>query len=108
MHPLTSLLMADDLLPSVSKNPTVLVMLVLCLCLYIPTWVACRRADISSVESQRVHYLPDNCPHDPYLYAVSIHTGLRSAAQMSAKVTGFLIGDKINNYLTLFFLKSKS
>lgn len=81
--------MADILLPSVSSNLTVLVMLVLCMCLYIPAWVACRRADISSEENQKVHYLSDNCPQDSYFYAVSIRTGLRSAARMSAKVSIF-------------------
>lgn len=90
-NPLSFLLTADYLHPSVSKNLAVLVVLVLCMCPYIPAWVACRRADISSGESQKVHYLSDNCPHDSYLYAVSIHTGLRSAAQMSAKVTFFLL-----------------
>lgn len=80
------LLIADSLLPSVSSNWTVLVVLVLCMCPYIPAWVACRRADVSSEENQKVHYLSDNCPHDSYRYAVSICTGLRSAAHMSAKV----------------------
>lgn len=90
MHPFVyfffSLLTVDCLLCSVSNNLTVLAVLVLCMCLCIPAWVACRGADISSGESQKVHYLPDNRPYDSYLYAVSIHTGLQSAAQMSAKV----------------------
>lgn len=72
--------------PSVSSDLTVLGVLVLCVCLYIPGWVACKRADVTSEVNRRVHYLSDNSPHDPYLYAVTIHTGPCSAACMSAKV----------------------
>lgn len=75
--------------PSVSSDLTVLGVLVLCVCLYIPGWVACKRADVTSEVNRRVHYLSDNSPHDPYLYAVTIHTGPCSAACMSAKVKCF-------------------
>lgn len=71
---------------SVSSDLTVLCVLVLCVCLYVPGLVLCRRADVVSKENQRVHYLTDNSPCDPYCYAVTIHTGLCSAASMSAKV----------------------
>ncbi|CAK6980027.1 polycystic kidney disease 1 like 1, partial [Scomber scombrus] len=70
---------------SVSSDLTVLCVLVLCVCLYIPGLLVCRRADVISKENQKVHYLTDNSPCDPYLYAVTIHTGLCSAASMSAK-----------------------
>lgn len=72
---------------SVPGNPTVLcVLLLLCVCVYIPGWAACRRADVLAEEERRVHQLPDNCAHDQHLYAVTIHTGPCSAARMSAKV----------------------
>ncbi|KAE8279963.1 Polycystic kidney disease 1 like 1 Protein abecobe [Larimichthys crocea] len=70
---------------SVSSDLTVLGVLVLCVCLYIPGLVLCKRADVISKANQRVHYLPDNSPRDPYLYAVTIYTGPCSAACMSAK-----------------------
>ncbi|XP_028425777.1 polycystic kidney disease 1 like 1 [Perca flavescens] len=78
---------------SVSSDLTVLGVLVLCVCLYIPGLVVCKRADGVSEANQRVHYLSDNSPCDPYLYAVTIHTGLCSAACMSAKVYMVLHGD---------------
>uniref|UniRef100_A0AAQ4P3R6 Polycystic kidney disease 1b n=1 Tax=Gasterosteus aculeatus aculeatus TaxID=481459 RepID=A0AAQ4P3R6_GASAC len=71
---------------SVSRDLTVLGVLVLCLCLYIPGLVACQRADVGSEVNRRAHFLSDNSPCDPYLYAVTIHTGPRSTARMSAKV----------------------
>ncbi|XP_059183422.1 polycystin-1-like protein 1 [Centropristis striata] len=71
---------------SVSSDLTLLGVLVLCVCLYIPGLEMCKRADAVSEANQRVHYLSDNSPCDPYLYAVTIHTGLCSAACMSAKV----------------------
>lgn len=71
---------------SVPWNPTVLCVLLLCVCLYIPAWVACKRADAVSEENRKLHHLPDNSPHDRYLYAVTVHTGLCSAQCMSAKV----------------------
>ncbi|XP_065805230.1 polycystin-1-like protein 1 [Labrus bergylta] len=71
---------------SVSTNLTVLCVLVLCVCLYVPGLVVCTRADVASEVNQRVHFLSDNSPRDPYLYAVTVHTGPCSVACMSAKV----------------------
>ncbi|KAG8009401.1 Polycystic kidney disease 1 like 1 [Nibea albiflora] len=78
---------------SVSSDLTVLGVLVLCVCLYIPALVLCKRADVISEANQKVHYLPDSSPCDPYLYAVTIHTGPCSAACMSAKVYIVLNGE---------------
>ncbi|KAM6971589.1 polycystin-1-like protein 1 [Tautogolabrus adspersus] len=82
-----------DPLISVSTNLTVLCVLVLCVCLYIPGLVVCKRADVVSEVNQRVHFLSDNSPHDPYLYAVTVHTGPCSVANMSAKVYIVLNGN---------------
>lgn len=70
---------------SASTDLTVLAMLLLFVCLYIAGLAACKRADVVATQSQRVHYLSDNSASDPYLYAVTTHTGLSSAARMSAK-----------------------
>ncbi|XP_070784659.1 polycystin-1-like protein 1 [Enoplosus armatus] len=78
---------------SVSSDLTVLGVLVLCVCLYIPWLVWCKRADVVFEANQRVHYLSDNSPCDPYLYAVTVHTGVCSAACMSAKVYIVLNGE---------------
>ncbi|XP_053269030.1 polycystic kidney disease 1 like 1 [Pleuronectes platessa] len=78
---------------SVSRDLTVLVVMVLCVCLYIPGLVACKRADNVSEKNGRVHYLSDNSPLDPHLYAVTVHTGVCSAANMSAKVYMKLYGE---------------
>ncbi|XP_054479391.1 polycystic kidney disease 1 like 1 [Anoplopoma fimbria] len=88
-HDTTSL----DPFLSVSNDLTVLVVLVFCVCLYILGLVVCKRADVVSEWNQRVHYISDNSPCDPYLYAVTIHTGLCSAACMSAKVYIVLKGE---------------
>ncbi|XP_070709442.1 polycystin-1-like protein 1 [Pempheris klunzingeri] len=78
---------------SVSSDVTVLCVLLLCVCLYIPGLVVCKRADVVSEANRRVHYLHDNSPCDQYLYAVTIHTGPCSAACMSAKVYIVLNGE---------------
>ncbi|XP_061569536.1 polycystin-1-like protein 1 [Cololabis saira] len=82
-----------DLFVSRSSDLTVLGILMLGLCLYIPGLVWCKRADVIAEENQRVHYLSDNSPTDQYLYAVTVHTGLCSAARMTAKVFIVLYGD---------------
>ncbi|XP_069561677.1 polycystin-1-like protein 1 [Brachyistius frenatus] len=74
---------------SVSSDLTVLGVLVVFVCLYIPGLVLCKRAEMNG----RVHYLSDNSPYDPHLYAVTIHTGLCSAARLSAKVYIMLHGE---------------
>lgn len=71
---------------SVFHDLTVPGVLVLCVCLYVLALVLCKKADVAFEKNQRVHYLPDNSTSDPYLYAATIHTGLCSAAYMSAKV----------------------
>ncbi|CAJ1082323.1 polycystic kidney disease 1 like 1 [Xyrichtys novacula] len=78
---------------SVPTDLTVLGVLMLCVCLYIPGIMACRQADIVSKANCRVHYLSDNSPQDPYLYTVTVHTGPWSAAHMSAKVYIALKGE---------------
>uniref|UniRef100_A0A3Q3VWE9 Polycystic kidney disease protein 1-like 1 n=1 Tax=Mola mola TaxID=94237 RepID=A0A3Q3VWE9_MOLML len=82
-----------NLFLSASSDLLVLGVLVLCVCLYIPGLVACNRADVTSEVNRRVHYLVDNSPCDPYLYAVTIYTGPCSAAHMSAKVYIVLKGE---------------
>ncbi|KAM6900540.1 polycystin-1-like protein 1 [Xenentodon cancila] len=82
-----------DLFVSRSSDLTVLGILMLCLCLYIPGLVWCTRADVIAEENHRVHYLSDNSPSHQYLYAVTVHTGLCSAARMTAKVYIVLYGE---------------
>uniref|UniRef100_A0A673BEL3 Uncharacterized protein n=1 Tax=Sphaeramia orbicularis TaxID=375764 RepID=A0A673BEL3_9TELE len=77
---------------SVSSNLTVPIVLVLCVSLYILGLVLIRTTGVESGE-RRVHYLSDNLPCDPHLYAVTVHTGLCSAAKMSAKVYIVLYGE---------------
>uniref|UniRef100_A0A3Q2Z1M3 Polycystic kidney disease protein 1-like 1 n=1 Tax=Hippocampus comes TaxID=109280 RepID=A0A3Q2Z1M3_HIPCM len=81
-----------DIFLSEASDVTVPVVLFLCVCLYAPALMGCRRADIVSEQSRRVHYLHDNCPREPHLYAVTVHTGLRSAYKLSAKVYVALYG----------------
>ncbi|KAM3593069.1 uncharacterized protein V6R79_005557 [Siganus canaliculatus] len=77
----------------VPSDLTVLGVLILSLCLYIPALVLGRRADVISEMKQRVHYLADNSTYDRHVYAVTVHTGPRSAACMTAKVYIVLFGE---------------
>ncbi|KAM4544133.1 polycystin-1-like protein 1 [Fundulus diaphanus] len=77
---------------SPSSDLTVLSTLAILLVLYILGLLWSDRADVVSKENQKVHYVSDNNPADPYLYAVCIHTGLCSAARMTAKVYIVLYG----------------
>ncbi|XP_029955937.1 polycystic kidney disease 1 like 1 [Salarias fasciatus] len=84
---------------SASSDLTLLGVLLLSVFLFVPGLVACRRADDATSEaSQRVHYLSDNSPSDQHLYAVTVHTGLRSAARMSAKVYIVLCGENKSSH----------
>uniref|UniRef100_A0A3B5LDR9 Polycystic kidney disease protein 1-like 1 n=1 Tax=Xiphophorus couchianus TaxID=32473 RepID=A0A3B5LDR9_9TELE len=78
---------------SASSDPVVLSILAVLLVLYILGLVWSQRAELLSKENQRLYFLPDNNPADPYLYAVCIHTGLCSAARMTAKVYMMLHGE---------------
>lgn len=90
-HRRTSSLLHQGIKPSISScrtssDLTVLLVLLLCVSLFVPALALCRRADGASEQNLRVQFLPDNSPSEPYLYAVSVHTGLRSAACISSKV----------------------
>ncbi|KAK5603956.1 hypothetical protein CRENBAI_025392, partial [Crenichthys baileyi] len=78
---------------SESSNLTVVIILAILLLLYILGLIWSERADSVSKENQRVHYVSDNSPADPFLYAVCIHTGLCSATHMTAKVYIVLYGE---------------
>ncbi|XP_056155168.1 polycystic kidney disease 1 like 1 [Lampris incognitus] len=78
---------------SVANDLTVVGVLVVCVCLYVLGLGMCRRADVVSEKNGRVHYLSDNCPTDPFLYTVTIRTGLCSAASMTARVYMVLYGE---------------
>ncbi|XP_035981647.1 polycystic kidney disease 1 like 1 [Fundulus heteroclitus] len=77
---------------SPSSDLTVLSTLAVLLVLYILGLLWSHRADVVSKENQKAHYVSDNDPADPYLYAVCVHTGLCSAARMTAKVYIVLYG----------------
>ncbi|RVE58905.1 hypothetical protein OJAV_G00198750 [Oryzias javanicus] len=78
---------------SVSRDLTVLFALLLCVSLYIPVLVWCKNMDATSGENRRAHFLPDNSATEKHLYAVTVHTGLCSAARMSARVYIVLHGE---------------
>ncbi|XP_028289903.1 polycystic kidney disease 1 like 1 [Gouania willdenowi] len=83
----------DPFLSESLYDLTILGVLLVSVLLYIVGMRVCRRADEASERNRRVHYLPDNCPSDPHLYVVTVHTGLWSAAHMSAKVYIVLHGE---------------
>ncbi|KAK7879412.1 hypothetical protein WMY93_030748 [Mugilogobius chulae] len=77
---------------NVAYNWTVVIVMVLGVSFYIGALVLSPNADVVSGE-RKMHYLPDNFPCEPFLYAVTIHTGHCSATEMSAKVYIVLCGE---------------
>uniref|UniRef100_A0A3B3C2D0 Polycystin-1-like protein 1 n=1 Tax=Oryzias melastigma TaxID=30732 RepID=A0A3B3C2D0_ORYME len=78
---------------SAPRHLTVPFVLLFCVSLYIPVLVWCKKTDATSEENRRAHFLPDNSATDQHLYAVTVHTGLCSAARMSARVYIVLHGE---------------
>lgn len=100
LHLFSTAVIVPPLWPfSVSGGLTVPCVLLLFVCFYIVGLVLFKKAGVISEQSQQVHYLPDNSPSDPYLYAVTIHTGLSSAAFMSAKVKLFILSRSVSHGL---------
>lgn len=71
---------------SVRANPMVCIVIVVLVALYAVLLVFCNRADVQVEKNLGIFLLPDNNPSDQFLYAVTINTGLRSRARMTAKV----------------------
>lgn len=64
----------------------VCVIIVVVLALYAVLLVVCNHVDVHVEKNLGTFFLPDNNPSDQFLYAVTIDTGLRSRARMTAKV----------------------
>lgn len=71
---------------SVRANPTVCAVIVVFLALYAVLLVVCNQADVHVEKNLGTFLLPDNNPSDQFLYTVTIDTGFRSRARMTAKV----------------------
>lgn len=64
----------------------VIIVMVVVVVLYTVLLVFCYHADIQVEKNLGTFLLPDNNPSDEFLYAVTVDTGLRSRARMTAKV----------------------
>lgn len=71
---------------SVRANPMVCIVIVAVLALYAVLLVFCHHVDVRVEKNLGTFLLPDNNPSDQFLYAVTVDTGLRSRARMTAKV----------------------
>lgn len=71
---------------SVQPNPMLCIVIVVLVALYAGLLVVCNHADVQVEKNLGTFFLPDNNPSDQFLYAVTIDTGLRSRARMTAKV----------------------
>ncbi|XP_062841306.1 polycystin-1-like protein 1 [Trichomycterus rosablanca] len=78
---------------SVRSNPAVCVVMAAVLVLYAVLLVFCRHVDVQTERNVGLFVLPDNEPADQFLYAVTMDTGLRSRARMSARVYLVLYGE---------------
>ncbi|XP_047664341.1 polycystic kidney disease 1 like 1 isoform X2 [Tachysurus fulvidraco] len=79
---------------SICANPMVIIVMVVVVAVYTVLLVFCNHADIQVEKDLGTFLLPDNNPSDEFLYAVTIDTGLRSRARMTAKVYIVLYGEK--------------
>ncbi|XP_053083812.1 polycystic kidney disease 1 like 1 [Pangasianodon hypophthalmus] len=79
---------------SIRANPMVCIVIVVLVALYTVLLVFCKHADVQVEKNLGTFLLPDNNPSDQFLYAVTIDTGLRSRARMTAKVHIVLYGEK--------------
>ncbi|GAA6095704.1 polycystic kidney disease 1 like 1 isoform X1 [Tachysurus ichikawai] len=79
---------------SICANPMVIIVMVVVVVLYTVLLVFCYHADIQVEKNLGTFLLPDNNPSDEFLYAVTVDTGLRSRARMTAKVYIVLYGEK--------------
>uniref|UniRef100_A0AAV2LBV9 PKD/Chitinase domain-containing protein n=1 Tax=Knipowitschia caucasica TaxID=637954 RepID=A0AAV2LBV9_KNICA len=82
---------------SVSYNWTVLCVLLLGVAFYVGALVWSLKSGVGSGQ-RRVHFLSDNLPHEMYHYAVTLHTGLCSAAQLSAKLLRLKVCDYMADF----------
>ncbi|KAG9347890.1 hypothetical protein JZ751_003907, partial [Albula glossodonta] len=58
--------------------------IVISLAVYFLVMIVCKQADIQGEKTMKCVLLPDNCPSDQQLYAVTIDTGFRSRPAMTA------------------------
>ncbi|XP_046733307.1 polycystic kidney disease 1 like 1, partial [Silurus meridionalis] len=79
---------------SVRANPLVCIVIVVFVAFYAVLLVFCNHADVHVEKNLGTFILPDNNPSDQFFYAVTINTGLRSRAKMTAKVHVVLYGEK--------------
>ncbi|KAI5617099.1 polycystic kidney disease protein 1-like 1 [Silurus asotus] len=79
---------------SVRANPMVCIVIVVLVAFYAVLLVFCNHADVHVEKNLGTFILPDNNPSDQFFYAVTINTGLRSRAKMTAKVHVVLYGEK--------------
>uniref|UniRef100_A0AAY4A191 Polycystin-1-like protein 1 n=1 Tax=Denticeps clupeoides TaxID=299321 RepID=A0AAY4A191_9TELE len=75
------------------KSVMVYYVMALSLAVYAVLMIVCKRADVGSQRRKAFYLLPDNNPADQQCYSITVDTGLRSAADMSAKVYIVLYGD---------------
>ncbi|KAL7840831.1 hypothetical protein AOLI_G00261540 [Acnodon oligacanthus] len=78
---------------STRSSLTLCVLIAASAAVYAVLLVFCKHADVHTEKSSGSFLLPDNDPSDQFLYAVTIHTGLRSRASMTAKVYIILYGE---------------
>ncbi|KAL7835535.1 hypothetical protein SRHO_G00278820 [Serrasalmus rhombeus] len=78
---------------STRSSLTLCILIAVSVAVYAVLLVFCKHADVRTEKSSGSFLLPDNDPSDQFLYAVTIHTGLRSRASMTAKVYIILYGE---------------
>ncbi|XP_036413818.1 polycystic kidney disease 1 like 1 [Colossoma macropomum] len=78
---------------SARSSLTLYILIAVSAAMYAVLLVFCKHADVRTEKSSGSFLLPDNDPSDQFLYAVTIHTGLRSRASMTAKVYIILYGE---------------
>lgn len=76
-----------------ADNVTIYMTIILSLSLYIFLTIWARVQDRRDLEKLGATPLPDNDPHDKYLYEIAVHTGDKDGASTDSKVCFILSGD---------------
>lgn len=71
---------------SIRDNPMVCIVIVVSVALYAVLLVFYNHADVHVEKNLGTFLLPDNNSSDQFFYAITIDTGLRSRARLTAKV----------------------
>ncbi|XP_022092642.1 uncharacterized protein LOC110980349 [Acanthaster planci] len=91
--PINHIDLSDSAFLKLDENPVVFIFMICCLSLYLLVIIWARKADKRDIVKAGIAPLPDNDPHDRFLYEVTVYTGLKRNAGTTANVTLLMSGE---------------